>query len=194
MHRVRIGTNYNEVQLPDGGSYDAGQTVILSDEEFADIRASLLGTVVIDLGEPTELFYAAGSGKLDLGGAGTFRAALANPNASGRTLRIGKLDVFCTVATFVELRLNPGTPPTGAKTESGLWLGTTNPAPVGVFTADTGADLGGGTALGLVYGIAAGQSKEIGQDIELAANNVLGINAPVAAAGSFALIATWQEV
>jgi hypothetical protein len=54
---VIIAPGYNQISLPNGRVYNAGNQVILSDEDFSDIRASAIGTVVIDGG-----FVAPGGG------------------------------------------------------------------------------------------------------------------------------------
>lgn len=48
---VTIAAGQNQVQLPDGNTYDAGETAVLSDEQYAQIAAtSLDGSPLIDNG------------------------------------------------------------------------------------------------------------------------------------------------
>lgn len=49
-HNVTIAAGKTNVQLPDGGHYDAGKTVTLTDEEFAQIPSHLFPGTVIDAG------------------------------------------------------------------------------------------------------------------------------------------------
>lgn len=51
-HYVKVATGLNNVQLPDGQSYDAGDVVLLTDEQYEHIPAGNLdGNPLIDLGE-----------------------------------------------------------------------------------------------------------------------------------------------
>jgi len=47
---VKIAPGFNGVALPNGGSYNAGAEVTLSDDEFSKIAATALGDEVLDLG------------------------------------------------------------------------------------------------------------------------------------------------
>lgn len=47
---VTIATGKTNVQLPNGKSYDAGKTVILTDDEFAQVNSALIPGTVIDNG------------------------------------------------------------------------------------------------------------------------------------------------
>lgn len=47
---VTIASGKKNILLPNGGSYDAGQTVVLLDSQFAQIRQSLIPGTVIDNG------------------------------------------------------------------------------------------------------------------------------------------------
>jgi hypothetical protein len=47
---VQIGVGYNAVVLPNGNSYDAGQSVTLTDAQWEQVDPSLVGTVIVDLG------------------------------------------------------------------------------------------------------------------------------------------------
>lgn len=47
---VEIAAGKSNVQLPNGGSYDAGDVVVLTDEEFAQIDADLIPGTIIDNG------------------------------------------------------------------------------------------------------------------------------------------------
>lgn len=49
-HTVQIASGYKQIVLPDGKTYDAGATAVLTDTQFAQISAHSLGTVVLDLG------------------------------------------------------------------------------------------------------------------------------------------------
>lgn len=47
---VEIAAGYTRVQLPNGFAYDAGQQVVLTEEQYAKLSASALGTSVLDRG------------------------------------------------------------------------------------------------------------------------------------------------
>lgn len=47
---VTIASGQSNVQLPNGGVYQAGQSVLLTDEQFAKISPSLIPGTVVDNG------------------------------------------------------------------------------------------------------------------------------------------------
>ena len=47
---VEIATGKSNVQLPNGGVYDAGDTIILTDAQYAQISQSLIPGTIIDNG------------------------------------------------------------------------------------------------------------------------------------------------
>lgn len=49
--QVTIQSGYSNVVLPDRGSYDAGDVVVLTDEEFAGLAPGIVGSVVSDDGQ-----------------------------------------------------------------------------------------------------------------------------------------------
>lgn len=62
MRTVEIASGEANVVLPNGGLYDAGDQVVLTDEDFAKLNANILGTVLLDLGETGGVVEAAGAG------------------------------------------------------------------------------------------------------------------------------------
>lgn len=54
-HSVTIASGKTNVALPNGFSYDAGDDVLLSDEEYARLRADLIPSYVIDNGVVADL-------------------------------------------------------------------------------------------------------------------------------------------
>jgi hypothetical protein len=49
--RVKIAPGFNDITLPDGRQYDAGDEVVLTDAQFARIASTAIGDEVLDLGE-----------------------------------------------------------------------------------------------------------------------------------------------
>ena len=69
--QVKIASGETLVQLPDGGHYDEGDVVDLTDEQFAAIDPALLGDVLIDQGaiatvDPVEVTIASGKNQVQL--------------------------------------------------------------------------------------------------------------------------------
>jgi hypothetical protein len=48
--RVKVRSGQSRIQLPNGFAYDAGQTAVLTDEQYRQIKGSLFGSVLDDLG------------------------------------------------------------------------------------------------------------------------------------------------
>lgn len=48
--KVKIAEGHSAIVLPDGGTYDEGQTAVLTEEQFDRIQRKLIGDVVIDEG------------------------------------------------------------------------------------------------------------------------------------------------
>lgn len=77
--QVQIGGGYSNVQLPNGRAYNAGATVILTDEEFDRLDPDVIGTRVIDQGRVAS----SGDAVVTQAAVVAAPAALTSTNAAG---------------------------------------------------------------------------------------------------------------
>lgn len=119
--RIEIAAGYKSVVLPNGRPYDAGDEVVLSDDQWASLSSGLIGTAVTDLGavedSRTDLIgfmstgwakkvqegkaYAAG-GQADGAAGGSVSANIDNPAGSGKNVIIAGWQLATTTDVEVE--------------------------------------------------------------------------------------------
>ena len=142
-------------------------------------------------------FFLAGTGPLVLALAGSVRATIGNPAASGRNVYVARLAIFSNAAGEASLFVNPtaGLPASAARPHLNGIVGAA--AGVAVLKADTSTTtaLSGGTDTGLI--LAFPVSTRVSVDMPplvLAPGVTLGINIPIAAASSRTIMAAyWFE-
>lgn len=148
----------------------------------------------------TQRFYLAGSGKMTLGGAGTFKGVVQNPSGSGRMVYVWQITGYATLAGWARLWINPtaGVPTAAARPVTNAVIGaSTGPVTTVRVEGDTSltpVNLGGGSDTGIELGIPANTRFAIAAPPFILSPGVtLGINVPFAGAADVSLTAYWSE-
>lgn len=111
---VSIAAGQSNIQLPNGNAYDGGATVILTDEQYEQIRADLIGDLIIDNGptaRPGDMVYIQGVDVPAPAALTSADAAGANPTAAEHNaLRADVIALRDTVAALEAALSGTGRP------------------------------------------------------------------------------------
>jgi len=140
--------------------------------------------------------YIGGAGRLVLTEAGNTRGLLANPADSGKLCYIVRISFFSSALGFAHFRVNPTTGrPAIASTTSNALLQAVPPSAMQVgFDTHITTQLGGGTLLGNVVGLAAGVRTSLDlPPLILPPGNSWGFNVPYSTPADFVCSIYWVE-